>query len=210
MNLSPLRAAFIAAILGLLVLALPAACSASPPYNDDVTYRWGTDRIQCSATAIGPHAVLVADHCVEGDVRAVELGDRTVNVVSVIRDGADHALVIVEADFKRWAKVGKPPRPGDEVYFQGIPRDFGKLLRFGRVSGWGTLPDAEADPVLSQPILYVDIQVAPGDSGAGLFNHRGELVGVVSIQTWQGTGPANFMGSLAFRFTPEQWRQAAK
>jgi len=48
-----------------------------------------------------------------------------------------------------------------------------------------------------------------GDSGAGIFDRDGKLVGVISIlYSTSDTQPMHLMGSLPLRFTAEQWRQA--
>lgn len=124
----------------------------------------------------------------------------------------DHAVLRVATTFEHWARVGLPPALGEEVYFQGSPRGLAQLLRVGRMAGKGHLPKSaqEDSPVLAREFTLYDVQVAPGDSGSGIFNRNGELVGVVSIMTWDATLPANFMGSLPFAFTAKQWQDAGK
>lgn len=188
---------YLRAVVVLLAFAC-VACHAKPPYNLDVTFEMETGLSQCGATAVGPHTVLTASHCL-ADVRVITLDGLPYDVVSVTHDGADHALIRVEGTFKRWAKRGDPAKVGDAVYFRGSPRGFTPLYRWGQVSGHYT----EAGDRFT---LY-DMQVAPGDSGSGVFNDDGELVGVVSVLTLPFTAPANFMGSIAFKFDRMQWKR---
>lgn len=205
---------FLASIAALLLAALPAACEAHPPYNADTTYLLETGLGHCSATAVGPHVVLTASHCLL-DVRAVQLnGQPAVNVVSVTRDDSDHALIRVETTFKTWAKLGMPVTLGQAVYIRGNPEFLRDQLRFGTVSGVGKLPEealvGDDDPILRREFTYYDLSSTHGDSGSAIFDMRGRIVGVVSIGTDPITQPFHLMGSLPFAFTAEQWKDAAK
>jgi len=129
----------------------------------------------------------------------------------VIDDGADHALVTLSRDCpqKHVARRGKEPKVGDEVFCWGSPGDFFDLLRVGRVAGKAKMPEASEWPVLQYPALRLTGAFARGDSGAGVFNMQGELVGVISFGTMSHTFPPNlFTGMLPLRFTRAQWRAA--
>ena len=49
-----------------------------------------------------------------------------------------------------------------------------------------------------------DLNVWPGDSGAAIFNSRGQIVGVVSSMSL----PFHTMMAHPFAFTRKQWREA--
>lgn len=72
------------------------------------------------------------------------------------------------------------PAPGDEVFTVGYPLGWGPAIAFGRIGNPNTfLPTADTR------LLQIDLSACSGNSGGGLFNTRGELVGIIHaiIQT---------------------------
>ena len=56
-----------------------------------------------------------------------------------------------------------------------------------------------------------DINGWLGDSGSGIFNDDGQLVGVISILFYTSQEqPMHLMGSLPLKFTSKQWAEAAQ
>lgn len=71
--------------------------------------------------------------------------------------------------------------------------------------------DAGAYSQGGQYIEFYDINGFFGDSGAGVFNSRGQLVAVVSMMFQQvGNGYMKLMGSFPLAFTDEQWHEAER
>ncbi len=72
------------------------------------------------------------------------------------------------------------PAPGDEVFTVGYPLGWGPTLGFGRVGNSNTFL-----PTLQSRLLQLDLTACSGNSGGGLFNADGDLVGFVHaiIQT---------------------------
>ncbi len=72
------------------------------------------------------------------------------------------------------------PQPGEDVFTVGFPLDWGATVTYGRVGSEGTFLFTVASR-----LLQVDLSVCSGNSGGGLFNDRGEVVGIVHaiIQT---------------------------
>ncbi len=71
-------------------------------------------------------------------------------------------------------------RLGDTAYAIGFPFDVSRLLRRGVVA----LVNIDFD---GSPFIVTDAQINPGDSGGGVFNEAGELIGISArIQTAQG------------------------
>ena len=71
-------------------------------------------------------------------------------------------------------------RQGDEVFTVGYPLGWGPALAFGRVGNPRTfLPTAQSR------LMQVDLSACSGNSGGGLFNASGQLVGLIHaiIQT---------------------------
>ncbi len=72
---------------------------------------------------------------------------------------------------------------GDEVFTVGYPLGWGPAIAYGRIGNPNTfLPTAETR------LLQTDLSACSGNSGGGLFNAAGELVGVMHaiIKTEQG------------------------
>lgn len=205
---------FLASIAALLLAALPSACSARPPYSGDVVFRMETGRGHCSATAIGPHVILTASHCV-GDVRAIQLnGAPAVEVLSLTHDGRDHVLIRVAFTFKHWAKLGPAPKQGQAIYIRGNPGFLKDQLRFGTMSGVGKLPAyvaaEQGEPLFLLEFWFFDIPSTGGDSGSAIFDSRGRVCAVVSIGTDPLTDPFHLMGALPFKFSADQWTEARR
>jgi serine protease Do len=72
------------------------------------------------------------------------------------------------------------PQAGDDVFTVGFPLDWGATVTYGRVGSDGTFLFTVASR-----LLQVDLSVCSGNSGGGLFNERGEVLGLVHaiIQT---------------------------
>ena len=72
------------------------------------------------------------------------------------------------------------PVPGDEVFTVGYPLGWGPAMAFGRIGNPATFL-----PTVETRLLQIDLSVCAGNSGGGLFNARGELIGVMHamIQT---------------------------
>lgn len=72
------------------------------------------------------------------------------------------------------------PAPGDEVFTVGYPMGWGPAMAFGRIGNPMTFL-----PTVETRLLQIDLSVCAGNSGGGLFNAKGELIGVMHamIQT---------------------------
>lgn len=172
------------ALLLALTISGCSGCASVQPLDvaQDAYVALRFEGATCSGTAIGPDTFLTAEHCLAGELLTVN--GNAVAVVAILRDGNDHAKVTVAgAKFSHWAKwASRPLVQGDAVTWIGGPAGETHVLRRGyaaKVAKQGTL---------------VDAQVWKGDSGAGVFNDKGELVGMVSAMT--GPSPSFVMAVL--------------
>lgn len=151
----------------------------------------------CSGTAVGRHTVLTAEHCLTG-THTLAIDGKPVKVVKIILDHRDHALVTVSRTFKRWARIGKPPVQGDTVFIIGNPGQLRDMYRKGYVSGVQTIG--------RNAWMLIDLNAYFGDSGSGIFDDSGRVVGVISVlQQQQDRGYMKLMGALSMAFTDAQW-----
>lgn len=166
--------------------------------------------MSCSSTAVGARTILTATHCFEVPtgvrITALEVDGKPVVVEKHETDGLDHSLVVLKSRaFDKFALLSqKSPTlyPGLTVSWTGWPSGFGRMYRRGYVAGreTSTAPGVEA--------WLLDANGGVGDSGSGVFDEKGRLVGVVSYVN-QGKdrdglrGPA-FVGVFVWKFTAEQ------
>jgi hypothetical protein len=151
----------------------------------------------CSATAIGPHKVLTAAHCVEDAIAAsvfgqhvvdrrkistLRLGLRWARVSNVEFDDHDGAILTTDLYFTHQAKFGPKPSRGDVVFLHGNPDGYPDILLIGRVAGWSQyqkVPDT----------LLLDVNAWYGCSGAAVFDKDGRIVGIANaIFPWPNKG----------------------
>lgn len=141
----------------------------------------------CSATAIGPHALLTATHC-ELPTDDLEIMGQTVGgdaiIVGRIRDYVDHTILLIKnIEFPVWVSVvEKKPSLGDDVFTFGNPGTWTDIFQKGYVAGlqFDTSMEAQLTGNAKPPEILLDFQAYPGTSGSGVFNLDGDLVFVVS------------------------------
>lgn len=179
----------LAIVLGTFLLA--AACVSRVPRESAETVAKRTavalefNDGTCSGTVVAPSVILTASHCFGERTILLTVNREPVEVVEIAHDGADHALVTVNRTFPQWARLAGEPSQGDAVFFYGNPIGLRDLLRRGYVMG------------TDGRFVFTDIMSGPGDSGAGVFNQNGELVGVVYGYGMPPTGEPVVLGLMA-------------
>jgi hypothetical protein len=160
----------------------------------------------CAATAIGPHAIITASHCeLPTDDLFIDSVDKDVTIVGRIRDTYDHSIYLLDGvTFTDYAdvKIADPLDQGEELFFFGNPADFVDLYRKGFVAGYRR----ETDEVLLQ------IDAFPGDSGAALFNSKGEIAGLITevVLRQMPGAQIQFTGCFRLQFTEADIERARK
>lgn len=164
---------------------------------------------QCSATAIGPHALLTASHC-ELPTDTITINGADSAILALRRDGNDHTIYFVDRKFDSWATVNETlPDVGDNVFIIGNSAGIDGVLRKGYVA---MIKKPEVtESIFSEgkiPVVLVyDINGFMGDSGAGVFNEAGEVQGVLTAaqveESKQGdqTVSIKFMDGFKLAFT---------
>lgn len=162
----------------------------------------------CSGTIVGPRMIFTAAHCFADAGEPVTFvlttqggsGDKIiVRSKEIISDGSDHAFVILDSDkpiFRHWARLGPDLVEGQNFEYYGNPNGLPGTYRRGYVSKNYELG------------VFLDVNGFHGDSGAGLFDERGRLVGMIS--TINGAlNPSGlsikFMQSFFFTYDRAKW-----
>jgi hypothetical protein len=167
----------------------------------------------CSATAIGPHALLTASHCEQPtDELLIQGVDDPVTIVGKIRDGKDHTIYLLSGiTFSDYAIIDQTTKlqQGDGVFIFGNPGDWSDILRKGYFAGMVI----NKNPFSNTPNEFLfDMQVWHGDSGSAIFSEDGFIVGVVSVMDTQKdeSSPPDIQmeGSFAMSFTSAQLQRA--
>ncbi len=192
-------------LLACLFVAGLSACAVNPvkaahltTHHTTTTTLFGTSG--CSATAIGPHALLTASHC-EAPVDVVTVDEIEYKIVGTpIRDGFDHSIYILTGTaFKDYAVIATDEVDvADDLFIFGNPADMEDQFRRGYITS------------VSEEMFTIDVNGFFGDSGAALFNTKGQIIGVVSAlrQRMQGTAGIKFMISYKLSFTKDQLKIA--
>lgn len=183
----------------LAILLICAGCSNASPRDTALRLVFQSGGI-CSGTAIGDDVVLSADHCWSDHDRLVSINGEPANALKIERDGNDHVLVRVTKTFKRWSPIRGNAIQGEHVRY------------WGQCLG---MPWAYREMVVmlvqSDQVLLDSGVSCPGDSGVGMFDSRGRIVGVLSgAKTWRNPNnglPISFTWLRPLAFTRAQLQE---
>lgn len=169
----------------------------------DVDEEEGTTRAYCTGVWVGPKTILTAAHCVEEDPLTGAFGLNThfryavredifVNGSAIeakypatheadvsVRDEAhDLALLTVNGPLPahQIAELGPNPEQGARVESMGHAKGLWWSYSSGDVAA------IRFAPLGSEPMLWIQTTtpISPGNSGGGLFDEDGRLIGVCS------------------------------
>ena len=166
-----------------------------------------------SGFAISPDGLIITNHHVVGDAKAVRIrsADGAVGQASVLGRDADTDIALVRADMdvQAWARLGdsKRLRRGHVAIAIGNPLGFDWSVTAGVVSALGRSMRASTGRLI-EDVIQTDAALNPGNSGGPLVSAAGEVVGVNTavIRGAQGiafavaSNTANFVVSEILRF----------
>lgn len=159
------------ALTALLLVSGWTGCASVPSHSrlQATTLRLQFERGICSGTAIARDVILSAQHCFKGGGALRFVNGQPVKVIGYGKDEHDLATIrVTGVTFKTWARRGGSLTQGERVRFWGNPGGEHNVYREGYVSRATT------------DLVVLDMTICKGDSGAGIFNQRGEVVGVVT------------------------------
>lgn len=155
---------------------------------------------RCTGTAIGPHALLTAQHCDEEGIRIIHMdySVREYHILVGMIDGRDHAIYILDGPaFKNYVNVQqRVTKMGESVTSYGTGGDdFPPHTYQGTViacSNGGDQSDVDA----LDDTACLSIEAIPGDSGSAVYGNDGAIV---ALLTYANQDPPSSTGfSLAF------------
>lgn len=184
----------------LLVLAFfLSACSPvsyrdlAAQLQDSAVQLSSGEHIFCSGVVIAKNRILTNAHCVVfgGTEGYVFFKDGTIKTYKTLKQGEivyepdlafipDLALLEVETHVAP-VKFGEMPETGDIAVSMGSPLGLGWSFTLGVISNPDQLLREDSTGQIFGHFIQHDVLMASGSSGSGLFNIKGELVGMNSI-----------------------------
>lgn len=121
---------------------------------------------------------------------------KAVVVVTRMDDKCDHTLIVTTHHFARYAHIHQNAADqGDKIFYFGQPAGENQILREGYIAG-------QSHYRQYKHIVLIGTSGWHGDSGAGVFNLSGQLVGVISLI--HGNPIWNMMAMIPMHFTHKQ------
>lgn len=179
----------------MLLPLLLVSCAAARTPSPGLRLEFGDGL--CSGTAVGRTTILTASHCLEGAPLSA-VNDVETHAVRIVRDGHDHALVTVDRVVGDGRRIRTDtPKVGEAVHWTGQPNGMRDVYREGYIAS----VDAER--------AYVDATGYYGDSGSGVWDTHGCLVGVVSAGLHverPGGLEMQLIALYRLNFTADDWK----
>jgi len=180
-----------------------------------VIMKHGEETGVCTASAIGRHALLTADHCDMGTDNLRVDYTFNIHVLGRIKDGKDHIIYLVDGpEFEdTMGSLYNPAtydmsREGDGAFFFGDGGGmFPPQLRKGyRMDHIGFDKDEAPKGMIAGDLFLLDIAAINGDSGSAVYSEEtGRLIGVITYALFE-----RFVGTYAMHFTQAQIDQAER
>ena len=132
--------------------------------------------MSCSAVMIAPERALTAAHCLGMDSPVMTVGETDYPVLEGYAAGPrDVAILIVPGAPCPCATVAETQAvEGAPVTTVGYPFGVIRMVTYGELQGH------IVDPSDGQEYIVVTTLGAPGNSGGGVFDANGDLIGIVS------------------------------
>lgn len=192
--------------LFLLVFMAVAGCTPThisnktvsvPSYQESLTpVRLVIGDAVCSGTIVAPSIILSAGHCITNVPENMKINGRKTEIVSIMLDQSDHVLIEVNYKFNWHAVIGPRLKVGDRIHYWGNPAGMNMIYREGYVAAF------EGD------VMLLDVNGFYGDSGAGIFDSKGHLIGVINTINGEPDKGFKLMGATHMSFTLQQLHMA--
>lgn len=198
------------------VVSFASTKSASDIKSVSLRLEWVGEPGVCSATIVGPNLIMTAAHCLPENkeiktVKLTTLAGTGVNIVQVDIaktwvDKSDHAFLLFNVIentrvFRIYATIGPWFQEGQNFEYYGNPYGLSGIYRRGYVS------------IVTRDSVALTSNGWKGDSGAGIFDEYGRVMGIVSALYGTSTlgGPAfSLLLSYNWSFTPQDWNEISQ
>jgi hypothetical protein len=171
----------------------------------------GEEVAQCSATAIGPHALLTALHCdkfAQFTSMTIDLSTSQYHIVSGIADDRDHLIIIVDGPaFKNTTTViQRAAVIGEHVFMYGYGGNiYPARRRDGVVIAERNGGDESDVDALATTTNY-SFPAIMGDSGSAVYGNDGAIVGLL---TYSRPGVQAYSTGFSLNFPQDVLDKAA-
>lgn len=166
-------------LLPVLLFLAGCGCASLPSHNDlrATVHRLSFTKGLCSGTAISADTIITAQHCLKLGGALVAVDGLPVKVRGIGKDKRDTlTLRVTGITFAYWARMGPALTQGAQVRWWGSPAGMTDIYREGYVAR-----------VLTNEVL-IDAIAFGGDSGSGIFDSQGRLIGVLTGIKWVRNG----------------------
>lgn len=161
----------------------------------------------CSGTIVGTDLILTTKHCFTdepGPPYVVRVNSQTTKILSLVSFGnEDEVLAVTGMHFPPSdVAVIKPSANFDDpspIYFWGNANGLYNIFRHGFIGG-------RLSPTAN--IYLLDANGWKGDSGAGVFNSEGQLIGTINVIFSNDSGQFHMMGMIPIYFDQKAIAQA--
>lgn len=183
--------------------------------SHQVVFYYGDSHALCTATAIAPHALLTAGHCIEDaeDVDDITFAVDHVRtryvVLGILVDHRDHIIILTNGPaFTRIAPyLIRAPKMGEETYIYGFGAGvYPAVKKVGKVINEYDPSEVDA----RAGIFFTNTQCIPGDSGSAVYGLDGDILGLLTYQVGGDHENEGLIETAGFQlgFTPEQISKA--
>lgn len=182
----------------LLLIIFILGCASESKVNfvslreSTVTILDGEDEyyhVSCAGVWVDEDLFLTAAHCVDNNVVKYQIFNNYNTSYGGIYPWGYEGVVIKKDNFKdlalvlgyhqqhNWVQIKAGGKPGDEIWSVGHPNGYEYSIVRGMISGVRRI-SKDKDYYF---IWQVDANIGPGNSGGGLYDSKGELIGICSF-----------------------------
>lgn len=166
-------------LLGIVLAATVGVATADHTARhsaNQTTVKMTMQNGDCGAVMVAPERALTATHCLARPNAALHIDGKAYPVFTGFAlPGQDVAIIIVPGAPCPCASVrGISGAEGEWAVVVGFPYDVAKVTTYGEIQGHVKNTEDGQDYVL------VTAPVAPGNSGGGVYDLKGNMLGIVS------------------------------